>query len=331
MDEAENGIVVNNPHDMLFRKTWSNLENVRSFMQHFLPVDVLNLMDLDSLAICKDTFVEKELAAYYSDMLYSVTLAGAPGFVYVLFEHKSWYDKYVHLQLLEYMVKIWRLFLKQPKEKHHRDPLPIVIPLLICHGEQAWPPARARLTSLLAGPVQELARYIPDFSFELYDLRGFSDKEIKGTIMARVVLLLFKYSSDPKLMEKLPEILALMQELMQQQTGLQCLETVLRYLLSIVEGVTTEEIKKIVEKALSRKEGDYIMTLAETLHNEGKVEGKIEGLLEAIELGMSLKFPDKIYTVMSGIQKISDINVLRQIKDTIKSARSDSEIMALLH
>ena len=85
------------------------------------------------------------------------------------------------------------------------------------------------------------------------------------------------------------------------------------------------------------------MTLAETLHNEGKVEGKvegkiegklegkIEGLLEAIELGMSLKFPDKIYAVMSGIQKISDINVLRQIKDTIKSARSDSEIMALLH
>jgi len=34
---------------------------------------------------------------------------------------------------------------------------------------------------------------------------------------------------------------------------------------------------------------------------------------------------------MSGIQKIRNINVLRQIKDTIKSARSDSEIMALLH
>ena len=73
--------------------------------------------------------------------------------------------------------------------------------------------------------------------------------------------------------------------------------------------------------------GDYIITLVETLHNEGK----IEGLLEAIELGMSLKFPDKVYNVMSGIQKIRDINVLRQIKDAIKSARSDSEIMALLH
>jgi len=54
-------------------------------------------------------------------------------------------------------------------------------------------------------------------------------------------------------------------------------------------------------------------------------------LLEAIELGMSLKFPVQVYTVMSGIQKIRDINVLRQIKDTIKSARSDSEIITLLH
>ena len=69
MDDTENGIVVNNPHDGLFRKTWSDLENVRSFLQHYLPVDVLNLVDLDSLAICKDTFVEKELAAYYSALL----------------------------------------------------------------------------------------------------------------------------------------------------------------------------------------------------------------------------------------------------------------------
>jgi hypothetical protein len=40
--------------------------------------------------------------------------------------------------------------------------------------------------------------------------------------MARVVLLLFKYSSDPNLMAKLPEILALMSELMQQQTLKDC-------------------------------------------------------------------------------------------------------------
>jgi len=31
---------------------------------------------------------------------------GSQGFIYVLFEHKSYYDRFVHLQLLEYMVKL---------------------------------------------------------------------------------------------------------------------------------------------------------------------------------------------------------------------------------
>ena len=39
-------------------------------------------------------------------MLYRVTLGGeSDGFIYVLFEHKSYHDKYVHLQLLEYEAK----------------------------------------------------------------------------------------------------------------------------------------------------------------------------------------------------------------------------------
>jgi hypothetical protein len=37
---------VSNPHDKLFRETWSNLENARSFLHHYLPHHVLRLMDL---------------------------------------------------------------------------------------------------------------------------------------------------------------------------------------------------------------------------------------------------------------------------------------------
>jgi predicted transposase/invertase (TIGR01784 family) len=296
-------------------------------------------MDLESLEISKDSFVEKDLADYYSDMLYKVTLSGSPGYVYVLFEHKSYYDKYVHLQLLEYMVKIWRLFLKQQKKQKKKESLPIVIPLLIFHGEHSWPEHRARFSSLLSGPVEELCDYIPDFSFSLYDLTCFSDDEIRGTVMSRVVVLLFKHIFDPDLLDRLPGILSLMRELIEKETGLQYLETVFRYLFSTIDDVSTETIREIAEQALSDREGEHIMTLAEKLRMEGEIrgeikgrsEGKIEGLIQAIELGMSLKFPDKAYAVMSGIQKIKDVNVLEKIKDAIKTARDDSEIIALLN
>ncbi len=271
---------ITNPHDKLFKETLGQVENARSFLQHYLAEDVLTWMDLDSLAISKDSFVEKELAEYFSDLVYTLKLTdGSSGVVYILFEHKSWYDKYVHLKLLEYMLKIWQLFLKQQPPRVRKQPLPIIIPMLICHGSEAWPPIRTRLASLFSGPVIQLARYIPDFSFELYDLRGFSDFQIKGVIMIQVVLLLFKYYTEPDFLDRLPGILILMRELMQRETGLQYLETVMRYLFSVIDDAPPEKIREIVEQAFSDREGDYIMTIAERLRHEGKIEGKIEGEL----------------------------------------------------
>jgi len=110
MEDKENTRGVKNPHDKLFRETYSDLDNARSLLSNNMPERVLKLIDLSTLEICKDSFIEKDLSDYYSDMLYQVTLRdGSAGSVYVLFEHKSYYDKYVHLQLLEYMIKIWRL------------------------------------------------------------------------------------------------------------------------------------------------------------------------------------------------------------------------------
>ncbi|NWH06998.1 Rpn family recombination-promoting nuclease/putative transposase, partial [Desulfobacter latus] len=115
-DEKNNSKVVN-PHDKVFREIYSNKENARSLLADKLPDNVLKLVDLNTLEISKDSFIEKELADYYSDILYRVDLTGgSQGFIYVLFEHKSYYDKFVHLQVLEYMVKIWRLYIKQHKE-----------------------------------------------------------------------------------------------------------------------------------------------------------------------------------------------------------------------
>jgi predicted transposase/invertase (TIGR01784 family) len=88
-----------NPHDKLFRAVWSNPENAAGFLKHYLPENVLQVLDLASLEIAKDSFIEKDLKDYYSDILYKVMLAGKPaylrGYIYVLFEHKSYFDKNV--------------------------------------------------------------------------------------------------------------------------------------------------------------------------------------------------------------------------------------------
>jgi predicted transposase/invertase (TIGR01784 family) len=336
-DEKKTAWVIN-PNDKLFRKTYSDKENARSLLYHSLPDKVLKQVDLNTLEISKDSFIEKELADYYSDMLYRVNLTGgSQGFIYVLFEHKSYYDRFVHLQLLEYMVKIWRLYIKQQKEKPVR--LPIVIPLLVCHARKEWPDDTVRLASLLSGPVEDLTAYIPDFGLELYDLHQFTDGQIKGNILSRVALLLFKHIRDPDLQQKLPDILALLNALMEKETGLQWLEVFIRYIVSArqEEDLSAKNIVEIAEQAISKETGEYVMTLLEKLRSEGEergiVKGKqegIKGLREAIETGAAVRFPGDIDTVMTKVNETDDLETLVEVAKTIYTAKDISEILVLL-
>ena len=76
------------------------------------------------------------------------------------------------------------------------------------------------------------------------------------------------------------------------------------------------------------------MTLAEKLKEEGKIEGKIEGKVEGlhdtIELGITLKFPDHLDDVMNRVKGIHDLNVLTEIKESIKTADDISQILSFI-
>jgi len=56
--------------------------------------------------------------------------------------------------------------------------------------------------------------------------------------------LLFQHILDADVLDMLPGILGLMRKLMRQETGLRCLEVVLRYLFSTLEDVSTDKLKQ---------------------------------------------------------------------------------------
>ncbi|MFO7750517.1 MAG: Rpn family recombination-promoting nuclease/putative transposase [Desulfobacteraceae bacterium] len=70
MTDEENTAEVTSPHDKVFREVYCNKENARSLLADKIPDQVLKLLDLDSLEISKDSFIEKNLADYYSEILY---------------------------------------------------------------------------------------------------------------------------------------------------------------------------------------------------------------------------------------------------------------------
>jgi predicted transposase/invertase (TIGR01784 family) len=343
---------VTNPHDKLFRETWSDREVAADFLKNYLPEDVLSLINLNSLEICKDSFVEEELKEYHSDLLYKIMLEGREGYVYLLFEHKSYPDRLLHLQLLEYMLKIWRLVLKQKTEIS----LPVIIPMVLYHGQRKWRYG-TKFSSLFSKHPENLAAYVPDFGFILRDLTQYSDDEIRGMVLCRAVMLLFKHISDPDIARKLPGIFALMREITESEGGLRFLEKILRYLFNTADGITPDELKNMVEESLSQEKGGIFMTIAEILRKEGYEQGIAladkryeqgiqqgvqqgvqqgiqqgirNGLVEAIELGLSLKFGDEGLKIIPLVLHIQDCERLRGIKNAIRTAENLSEVRAII-
>ena len=92
-----------NPHDRFFKETLSVKENARSFLENYLPDEIRAITQIESLEIEKDSFVTEELRDYYSDLLYNVKFSDREGYIYLLFEHKSYGEKLIGLQLLEYI------------------------------------------------------------------------------------------------------------------------------------------------------------------------------------------------------------------------------------
>lgn len=101
-------------HDKFIRDLMSRKEVVQDFLRYYLDQELVKLLDLSTLEIKKDTFVDQELAEHFSDILYQLKFRnGQNAQVYVLIEHKSYSDSLVAFQLLRYMIRIWELELKQ--------------------------------------------------------------------------------------------------------------------------------------------------------------------------------------------------------------------------
>ncbi|MDI6793494.1 MAG: Rpn family recombination-promoting nuclease/putative transposase [bacterium] len=138
-------------------------------------------MSKSTLEYTKDSFIDKHLKEYFSDLLFKADLKdGSWGYVYILFEHKSYEEPLSAFHILRYMVKIWEMWLKKNEEK---PGFPVIIPLILYHGEGDWQ-AGLNFRELFDCP-DDLVHFIPDFQYLLWDASRYNDEDIKGEVLAR--------------------------------------------------------------------------------------------------------------------------------------------------
>jgi predicted transposase/invertase (TIGR01784 family) len=286
---------LNNPHDKFFKDNWSKPEVAIDFINHQLPQAVSSCLNKNSLTLEKDSFIDAELSEHFSDMLYSLNFNnGLPCQLYLLFEHKSYPDRFTRLQCLNYMVKIW---VKLQSDDKTIKALPPIIPVIVYHGKDGWA-YDLNFMDLFESEIPDSVKlYLPNFQHVLCDLTILTDQDIKGTIITQVTMKLLKYISDPTLAERLPSILKLVEELSEQDTDLQYLYTVLRY-VSSASDIGKDELGAIVrqtflatgDKAMASAAEEWILEGEQRGEIRGEIRGELKGQAKVLANQIKLKF-----------------------------------------
>lgn len=269
-----------NPHDKFFKQSFGRKEVARSFIQEYLPGKLHKLLDLKTLEILKDTYVDKELSEHFSDILYRIKISGKVSYIYLLFEHKSYIDEWVGFQLLRNMVKIWEGYRKQNKKAKK---LPVIMPIVIYHGREKWN-AKNGFAGLVDG-VAEMVEYVPGFKTEILDISHIPDEQIKGEVLLRVHFLLQKYIFRPDLFEKIHEVFDILRALSSKNTAMEYIEVMLRYMTASVDSKRADDFRTEIEKAL-KDGGDIMPTIAEKWVQEGKEKRDEEITERMIKAGL---------------------------------------------
>lgn len=159
------------PHDAVFKTFLRHPETARDFLQIHLPASLRELCDLQTLKLESDSFIEENLRAYYSDVLWSVNTTEGNGYIYVVIEHQSTPDAHMAFRLMRYAVAAMQKHL----DAGHQQ-LPLVVPMLFYHGAKSPYPYSLCWLDEFANP--KLARQVYAAAFPLVDITVIPDDEI---------------------------------------------------------------------------------------------------------------------------------------------------------
>ena len=254
-------------HDKIFKNVFSDRKNALNLLGNFLPANILNRLDLEQMVYEKDTFVQKHLKGYYSDLLVTIPLVDSDESVkvYFLFEHKSFSDPDLPLQLLRYIVEIWTHYRKQ----HKHGKLPLISPLVVTHAEGSW--KKAKLSDVVDIPGEPFKAYLPDFEYLLFDCIQEDLNVYDLEVELKSLFMLWKFAHRPNFFEIVREVYRMLRQAYPEMEPRDFLIALAQYLYFTRGSEEYEVINEIIQQESSG--GINMETIADMLEKKGYERG----------------------------------------------------------
>ena len=244
-------------------------DNTKHFLKEHLSQEVLRYMDLDSLLLENVTYIDDQLKKYFSDLVFTVNIDDQEfpaGKIYLLFEHKSYPDEMVALQILRYMALQWKDMIAQARIPSRK--LPPIIPIVIYQGQETWK-VSSSFQDMVDMPSEEFKKFIPDFSFAFFNIGQVEDQKVQENVILKFYVAIIKSLNSPELRDILPRLTQGLYESLERRTALEYIEIFFKYLVKSTDVVGEEDYAQALR--MLPEGGDKIMnTLAEVWKREGE-------------------------------------------------------------
>ena len=263
-------------NDKAFKKIFQVKETALEYLEAFIPHIKVHL-DLSVFELDNTNHVSKDFEEHFSDVVYRTALKKKPtdkrtrsAAVVLLFEHKKSVNSYflLYLQLLEYIIFIWRQDVTNKKMPS------VIIPIVVYQGKRGL--KTKRLHDCFKGVPKELLKYIIDFEFHLTSVQPLPDDKVLGLNekgLLRSLFLAYRFVENrDHFTNAATEIFKFYKNSEQKFEFFQLL---FGFITS--DGyLSPHEIKTLLDSYLLEKQKEYIMTTVQVWKQEGKIEGKIE-------------------------------------------------------
>ncbi len=177
------------PHDSFVKNILGKDVYARDFIRYYLPKDITDDLDLDTLEVSSKSYVSDELKESLTDLVMTIQFKNRDlAELYFLVEHKSNLYRQTRLQILGYLNEVW--------QNKKGDDLPVIIPVVFYHGKKKWKYS-LEFSDMFNPPGEHYFKHIPKFEHVLLEVPEINKQKIKSTIVLEVFNLTLEHIFYP--------------------------------------------------------------------------------------------------------------------------------------
>ncbi len=154
-------------HDGGYKLLYSHVAMVRDLVQHFLPGDWSDQLDLTSLEKCSGSYVSDDLRDRCDDLIWRVRWGPEWLYLYLLLEFQSTIDTWMAVRIQTYVGLLYQDLIRTG-QLSAASQLPPVLPIVLYNGIKPWDAGR-QLEALIAPGPAILRDYRPRQGYYLLD------------------------------------------------------------------------------------------------------------------------------------------------------------------